>query len=96
MFVCKQCQRVYGGHGAILFAKATATPPVSFSELVGDKVARALATEQVFAPNSMQAEALTLATSGHDVLTIAQTGSGKTLTFLLPILLQQQVPQTTS
>lgn len=40
----------------------------------------------VVAPNSIQAEALPLALEGKDVVIVAQTGSGKTLTFLLPIL----------
>jgi len=40
----------------------------------------------VMAPNSIQAEALSLALGGKNVAVLAQTGSGKTLTFLLPIL----------
>ena len=34
----------------------------------------------------MQAEAIPLAVSGRDVLVVSQTGSGKTLMFLLPIM----------
>jgi len=37
-------------------------------------------------PNAMQAEALAPALKGQDVLLQAQTGSGKTLTFVLPLL----------
>ena len=37
-------------------------------------------------PNSIQARAIPLGLAGRDVLVCAQTGSGKTLTFLLPIL----------
>lgn len=38
------------------------------------------------APNVIQAEALPLALEGQDIIVVAQTGSGKTLTFLLPLL----------
>ena len=41
---------------------------------------------KVRAPNSIQAEALPIALDGRNVAVVAQTGSGKTLTFLLPIL----------
>eukprot|EP00587_Corethron_hystrix_P003817 CAMPEP_0113303346 /NCGR_PEP_ID=MMETSP0010_2-20120614/3801_1 /TAXON_ID=216773 ORGANISM="Corethron hystrix, Strain 308" /NCGR_SAMPLE_ID=MMETSP0010_2 /ASSEMBLY_ACC=CAM_ASM_000155 /LENGTH=517 /DNA_ID=CAMNT_0000157329 /DNA_START=271 /DNA_END=1825 /DNA_ORIENTATION=- /assembly_acc=CAM_ASM_000155 len=40
----------------------------------------------VFVPNEMQSRALELANSGSDIMVVSQTGSGKTLTFLLPIL----------
>lgn len=40
----------------------------------------------VWNPNSIQAEALPFALEGRNVTVVAQTGSGKTLTFLLPIL----------
>ena len=47
----------------------------------------AMASElNVFVPNAVQGEALPLALAGKDVMVCAQTGSGKTLTFLLPIL----------
>lgn len=45
-----------------------------------------LAAIGVAAPNATQAAALPLAAAGADVLVHAQTGSGKTLTFLLPLL----------
>ena len=38
------------------------------------------------APTPIQAQALPLALQGRDVVGIAQTGSGKTLGFLLPML----------
>ena len=41
---------------------------------------------QVFSPNTIQAEALPRALNNEDILVSAQTGSGKTLCFLLPIL----------
>jgi superfamily II DNA/RNA helicase len=62
---------------------------VGFAVLVGQRLARTLEKEGVFAPNAMQTEALPLATRGSNVVVVAQTGSGKTLAFLLPILLRQ-------
>ena len=41
---------------------------------------------EIHMPNSIQARAIPLGLAGRDVLVCAQTGSGKTLTFLLPIL----------
>lgn len=40
----------------------------------------------VYEPNEMQSKALPIGLSGDDLLVCAQTGSGKTLMFLLPIL----------
>mgnify|MGYP001121112753 CR=1 FL=1 len=48
-------------------------------------------------PSSIQAQALPAIMSGHDVIGIAKTGSGKTISFILPLLRhvgdQQQVKQ---
>lgn len=62
-------------------------PLPSFASLVGGELAKQLAEKHgVHAPNTVQAEAIPAALAGKDVMTIAQTGSGKTLTFLLPML----------
>uniref|UniRef100_A0A7S3FHH5 RNA helicase n=1 Tax=Haptolina ericina TaxID=156174 RepID=A0A7S3FHH5_9EUKA len=53
---------------------------------VGPTLARALRKIGISKPSAVQREALPLALAGHDMLCCAQTGSGKTLTFLLPIL----------
>ena len=53
----------------------------------------ALARMDVFAPNKVQSDAIPLALSGRDLLVCAQTGSGKTLLFLLPVL--QRLAETT-
>ena len=40
----------------------------------------------VFAPHALQSKALPLALGGEDLIVCAQTGAGKTLMFLLPLL----------
>ena len=55
-------------------------------QLVYPELARGLQELGIYAPNSIQSRAIPLGLSGRDVLVCAQTGSGKTLTFLLPIL----------
>ena len=47
---------------------------------------RALAEQQYSSPTPIQAEAIPLALAGHDVLGGAQTGTGKTAAFGLPLL----------
>ena len=52
-------------------------------------LARALRDEfAIFEPNELQAKALPIALEGRDLMVCAQTGSGKTLMFLLPCLEQ--------
>ena len=53
---------------------------------VSEALAEGLARLGVRTPNAVQAEAIPLAVSGRDVLVVSQTGSGKTLMFMLPIL----------
>ena len=64
---------------------STTTTPSSF--LVGPSLQRALAqTFSIKQPSQIQQQALPLALAGKDVICCAQTGSGKTLVFLLPLL----------
>lgn len=58
----------------------------TFKQLVHPDLVRGLQSLGISAPNSIQAKAIPLGLSGRDVLVCAQTGSGKTFTFLLPIL----------
>ena len=58
----------------------------TFKQLVHPDLVRGLQNLGISAPNSIQAKAIPLGLSGRDVLVCAQTGSGKTFTFLLPIL----------
>ena len=59
----------------------------TFSQLgLGEKVLRALATEGYTTPTAIQAQAIPHLIGGRDLLGIAQTGTGKTAAFALPIL----------
>src|ERR1700688_2284779 len=59
----------------------------NFSDLVASPVLRKnLAAQGFVTPTPIQAEAIPPAMLGHDVVATAQTGTGKTLAFALPIL----------
>ncbi|HVY58982.1 MAG TPA: DEAD/DEAH box helicase [Xanthobacteraceae bacterium] len=59
----------------------------SFPEFgLADPILRALAEENYITPTPIQAQTLPAAMSGRDVVGIAQTGTGKTAAFALPIL----------
>jgi len=53
---------------------------------LADPIARALQEENYLTPTPIQAQTIPLATAGRDVVGIAQTGTGKTAAFALPIL----------
>jgi len=62
---------------------------ISFSELgLADPILRALTNRKHFVPTLIQAQAIPVLLNGKDVLGIAQTGTGKTAAFALPILQQ--------
>src|ERR1700684_4205889 len=59
----------------------------NFPDLVTSPVLRKnLAAQGFVTPTPIQAQAIPPATLGHDVVATAQTGTGKTLAFTLPIL----------
>jgi ATP-dependent RNA helicase RhlE len=61
--------------------------PTTFSELrLGDGLQRALRDENYTTPTPVQAEAIPHLLAGRDLLGSAQTGTGKTAAFALPIL----------
>jgi ATP-dependent RNA helicase RhlE len=63
------------------------TQTVSFSELaLISELQKALADEGYTTPTPIQAQAIPLLLEGRDLLGIAQTGTGKTAAFTLPIL----------
>jgi len=51
-----------------------------------EPITRALVDEKYVTPTPIQAQTVPLATQGRDVIGIAQTGTGKTAAFALPIL----------
>jgi len=53
---------------------------------LADPIARALAEENYVTPTPIQAQTIPIAITGRDVVGIAQTGTGKTASFALPIL----------
>ena len=54
---------------------------------------RALSENNYTTPTPIQAEAIPLALAGHDVLGGAQTGTGKTAAFGLPLLTASPRPR---
>jgi ATP-dependent RNA helicase RhlE len=59
----------------------------SFADLgISEALRRALHAENYLTPTPIQAQAIPLLLTGKDILGIAQTGTGKTAAFLLPIL----------
>jgi superfamily II DNA/RNA helicase len=53
---------------------------------LADPIARALVEEKYLTPTPIQAQTIPLALAGRDIVGIAQTGTGKTASFALPIL----------
>lgn len=53
---------------------------------LAEPIARALREENYLTPTPIQAQTIPLALTGRDVVGIAQTGTGKTASFALPIL----------
>ena len=53
---------------------------------LAEPILRALASENYQTPTPIQAQTIPLASQGRDVIGIAQTGTGKTASFALPIL----------
>ncbi len=61
--------------------------PTTFAELgLSSKVLAAIEAAGYSSPTPIQAEAIPIAVTGRDVLGIAQTGTGKTASFTLPMI----------
>ncbi len=66
---------------------STAKPEVTFHDLpLAPPILKALDRAKFTVPTPIQAQAIPIVTSGADLIGIAQTGTGKTLAFGLPIL----------
>ena len=60
---------------------------ISFHDFrLNDAITRALAEEKYLTPTPIQVQTIPPVMTGHDVIGIAQTGTGKTAAFALPIL----------
>ena len=83
-FCAEHSMEVTGGPGFVC------PPPMSsFSSTPFAPVLKSLLTASGFtAPTATQAMAWPLAMNGANIITVAKTGSGKTLGFLLPVLQQ--------
>ena len=70
--------------------------PLTFADLgLGDAVLKALRDVGYETPSPIQAETIPLLLEGRDVVGLAQTGTGKTAAFALPILSQLDLAQKT-
>jgi len=59
----------------------------SFNDFgLAEPITRALAEEQYSTPTPIQSDAIPVVLTGRDIVGIAQTGTGKTAAFALPIL----------
>ena len=68
---------------------------ISFSTLgLAEPILRAVAAEGYTTPTPIQAQAIPAVLEGHDLLGIAQTGTGKTAAFVLPMLNRLPVDRT--
>ncbi len=66
---------------------STAAPAVRFADFgLAPEILRALSDQGYVNPTPIQAEAIPIVLQGHDVMGAAQTGTGKTAGFALPII----------
>ncbi|MEW6543432.1 MAG: DEAD/DEAH box helicase [Nitrospirota bacterium] len=66
---------------------ATATPPITFHSLgLSEATLRAIAEAGFAEPTPIQAQAIPAGLQGRDVLGCAQTGTGKTAAFVIPMI----------
>ncbi|KAI6203341.1 RNA helicase [Aphelenchoides besseyi] len=80
-----------------IFVEGDRVPPLiaSFAEMKFPRtIVRALKSKNIVMPTVIQMQGLPVALTGRDMIGIASTGSGKTLTFVLPLImfcLEQEV-----
>src|ERR1700722_14834347 len=81
------------GNSRYVYSEFDQAPPerklrmTSFTELpLSSALQQRLATAQFIIPTPIQVQAIPCALEGKDVLATAQTGTGKTLAFLIPVI----------
>jgi ATP-dependent RNA helicase RhlE len=75
------------GVGALAHKDYSHLTDISFTDLgISEALRHALQAEDYLTPTPIQAQAIPVLLAGKDILGIAQTGTGKTAAFLLPIL----------
>ncbi|MEY3416802.1 MAG: hypothetical protein RL060_913, partial [Bacteroidota bacterium] len=68
--------------------------PTTFTDLkLNKQLVSAIEDLNYTTPSPIQLKAIPLIMAGHDVLGIAQTGTGKTAAYLLPILMKIKYAQ---
>ena len=68
-------------------SSATPAPTITFAELsLAEPIQRALNEKNYTVPSPIQAKAIPFLLQGRDLIGVAQTGTGKTAAFALPIL----------
>ena len=71
--------------------------PETFAELdLPNEILSAVTTVGYEKPSPIQSEAIPYLLEGHDLLGVAQTGTGKTAAFALPLLARLQLPSKTT
>jgi len=77
-------------------AVSTTKPAIAFSSLgLSEPILRALIEQGYTEPTPIQAQAIPIVLSGRDLLGAAQTGTGKTAGFTLPMLQRLSAAQST-
>lgn len=70
---------------------------MTFQELnISEPILKALSNKQYKTPTPIQEQAISVVLNGKDLLGIAQTGTGKTAAFAIPIIQQLDKPMLTS
>ncbi len=69
-------------------------PPLSFKDLkLNPQLLNAIEDMRYEKPTAIQQKAIPLVLNGHDLMGIAQTGTGKTAAFVLPVLMKVKYAQ---
>ncbi|MFC5271140.1 DEAD/DEAH box helicase [Adhaeribacter terreus] len=75
----------------------TTEPEITFADFkLNRQLLNAIADAGFTKPTPVQEKTIPLITAGHDVMGIAQTGTGKTAAFVLPILMKVKYAQGTN